>query len=143
MALREHGLSPEDISKISSSAEAKAKSKEREALTTLPLCTFNLLPSSNDIRTKYKEGKGSIIGLLPRPEVKLVKHDRYKCNDLHKPADLLEDKAPNDDRYYSFVEPKQIANFLLGIDTPAKYYRVGYETDWYDDAAKKHMNASL
>ena len=111
MALREHGLSPEEISKISSSAEAKAKSIEGEALKTLPLYPFNLLPSSNDIRSKYKEGEGSIRGLLPCPEVKLVKHDSDKCNDSREPADLLQDNAPNVDRYYSFVEPKQIAIF--------------------------------
>ena len=136
-ALTRHGVSPEDITKILSNAETEAKMIVREALESRPPCSFKLLPNSNDIRTKYKEEYGSIQRLLPCPSVQLVEHDLKEFNNSGEIADLLENNATQESRYYSFVQPKQIANFLLGIGVPVKYFRVGYENDWYDDPVKK------
>ena len=110
----------------------------------------NMNPSRNDIKTHYTQGQYSLTMFVPKPPVVLKPHSLEKANiDPSKrnrrskkkkrtaTETIDEVHAPPILKMYASISVTHAINHLLAIGTPAKYCRVGYDSDWYEDPSKK------
>ena len=160
-ALQERGdFSNEELQDL----EQKAYSKyiQSKALTDEQNDSkYSLFPTSSTVRTKYlDEGKG-IIKNVPHPDIHLLDHCDKDCNKFtpieskkkRKNLELnsnqrsddftTQEIQPKKKRKYAFMPPEQIINFFLASGTDAKYYRIGYDSDFYLDPESKSYECKL
>jgi hypothetical protein len=97
---------------------------------------FTRNPDKNRIRCKYRRGEPtSIHSYIPRPTVSLVEHGLRRSafsNDSEFTA-----PANTKKRKYAEVAAEEIVNHLLAAGVEVRYFRAGYEDDWYADINTK------
>lgn len=100
-----------------------------------------VIPDRKRIATKYRgnrKGSTSIHSYIPRPTVSLVQHKTTSSTKKRKTVKRKSSSTSNTKkRKYAAVSAEDIVNNLLAAGVQVRYFRAGYEEDWYVDKNNK------
>ena len=124
-------------------------------------CKYTLFPDKSTIRTRYLDEGDGIIQNIPHPDIHLISHCDKDCNKFtpiesnvakrkaernsnqRRDDFTTEEVQPKKKRKYAFMPPEQIINLFLASGVDAKYYRIGYDCDFYSDHENKTYECDL
>ena len=114
----------------------------------------NMIPDFNAINRHYITGQYSLVKFVPSPDIHLVNHSPQKANligiqkrgrkkrrgetqlEFNSDETITEDDLPAT-RKYARISVTHAVNHLLAIGTPARFFRVGHDSDWYEDPIRR------